>query len=93
MLKNLEMNIILHVQDFQKNVCIKKMNQEFFIIKLMKKIQTENFKKLKKLLILKILKFGFTASGKLTFKHVVGGVKLVDTEFSIKENYKPFLKQ
>ena len=28
---------------------------------------------------------GFTSSGKLTYKHVKGGVKLVNTEFSIKE--------
>lgn len=30
-------------------------------------------------------KEGFTCSGKLTFKHVVGGVKLVETDFTIKE--------
>ena len=30
-------------------------------------------------------KTGFTCSGKLTFKHVIGGVKLVETEFTIKE--------
>lgn len=30
-------------------------------------------------------KTGFKASGKLTFKHVKGGVILVDTEFTIKE--------
>ena len=30
-------------------------------------------------------KVGFTCSGKLTFKHVKGGVKLVDTEYTIKE--------
>lgn len=30
-------------------------------------------------------KTGFTCSGKLTFKHVKGGVKLIDTEFTIKE--------
>lgn len=31
-------------------------------------------------------KTGFKCSGKLTFKHVKGGVKLVDTEFTIMEN-------
>ena len=31
-------------------------------------------------------KTGFTCKGKLTFKHVVGGVKLVDTDFTIKED-------
>ena len=30
-------------------------------------------------------KEGFTASGKLTFKHVKGGVILVETDFTIKE--------
>ena len=30
-------------------------------------------------------KTGFTCGGKLTFKHVKGGVKLVETEFTIKE--------
>ena len=30
-------------------------------------------------------KVGFTAHGKLTFKHVVGGVKLVETDFTIKD--------
>ena len=30
-------------------------------------------------------KTGFTCGGKLTFKHVVGGVKLVETDFTIKE--------
>ena len=30
-------------------------------------------------------KTGFTCSGKLTFQHVKGGVKLIDTEFTIKE--------
>jgi hypothetical protein len=30
-------------------------------------------------------KTGFTCSGKLTFKHVKGGVKLEETEFTIKE--------
>ena len=29
--------------------------------------------------------FGFTTSGKLTFKHVKGGVLLVDTDFTIKK--------
>lgn len=31
------------------------------------------------------LKLGLLAHGKLTFKHVKGGVKLIDTEFTIKE--------
>lgn len=31
-------------------------------------------------------KTGFTCSGKLTFKHVKGGVKLVETDFTIKED-------
>lgn len=30
-------------------------------------------------------KTGFTCSGKLTFKHLKGGVKLVGTDFTIKE--------
>lgn len=30
-------------------------------------------------------KTGFTCSGKLTFKHVKGGVKLIKTDFTIKE--------
>lgn len=30
-------------------------------------------------------KTGFSCGGKLTFKHVKGGVKLVETEFTIKE--------
>lgn len=30
-------------------------------------------------------KTGFTCGGKLTFHHVVGGVKLIETEFTIKE--------
>ena len=30
-------------------------------------------------------KVGFTCGGKLTFKHVKGGVKLVETDFTIKE--------
>lgn len=36
-------------------------------------------------------KEGFTCGGKLTFKHVKGGVKLVETDFTIKEDKK--LKQ
>ena len=36
-------------------------------------------------------KQGFTCGGKLTFKHVVGGVKLVETDFTIKYDKK--LKQ
>ena len=30
-------------------------------------------------------KSGFTCGGKLTFRHVIGGVKLVETEYTIKE--------
>ena len=30
---------------------------------------------------------GFTCGGKLTFKHVIGGVKLVETDFTIKYDY------
>ncbi len=30
-------------------------------------------------------KTGFTCGGKLTFKHVKGGVKLIPTDFTIKE--------
>ena len=30
-------------------------------------------------------KTGFTCGGKLTFKHVKGGVKLVETDFTIKD--------
>ena len=33
-------------------------------------------------------KQGFTCSGKLTFKHVKGGVKLVETDFTIKHDYE-----
>ncbi len=33
-------------------------------------------------------KQGFTCGGKLTFKHVKGGVKLVETDFTIKYDYK-----
>lgn len=33
----------------------------------------------------KNLKQGLLVRGKLTFKHVKGGVKLVDTDFTIKE--------
>lgn len=33
-------------------------------------------------------KEGFTCGGKLTFKHVVGGVKLVETDFTIKHDKK-----
>ena len=36
----------------------------------------------------KKFKEGFTCSGKLTFKHVKGGVKLVDTDFTIKSDKK-----
>ena len=36
----------------------------------------------------KKFKQGFTCGGKLTFKHVVGGVKLVETEFTIKYDKK-----
>ena len=36
-------------------------------------------------------KQGFTCGGKLTFKHVIGGVKLVETDFTIKYDKK--LKQ
>lgn len=41
-----------------------------------KQVEWENFKS------------GFTCGGKLTFKHVKGGVKLVETEFTIKEDKK-----
>lgn len=37
-------------------------------------------------------KTGFTCGGKLTFKHVKGGVKLVETDFTIKEENKKLLK-
>lgn len=30
-------------------------------------------------------KTGFSCGGKLTFKHLIGGVKLIETEFTIKE--------
>lgn len=30
-------------------------------------------------------KTGFSCGGKLTFKHVKGGVKLIETDFTIKE--------
>lgn len=33
----------------------------------------------------KKFKTGFSCAGKLTFKHVKGGVKLIETEFTIKE--------
>lgn len=36
----------------------------------------------------KKFKQGFTCGGKLTFKHVVGGVKLVETDFTIKYDKK-----
>lgn len=31
-------------------------------------------------------KTGFTCKGKLTFKHLKGGVKLVETDFTIKDD-------
>ena len=31
---------------------------------------------------------GFTCGGKLTFKHVKGGVKLVETDYTIKQDKK-----
>lgn len=31
-------------------------------------------------------KTGFTCGGKLTFKHVKGGVKLIETEFTLKDD-------
>ena len=34
----------------------------------------------------KKFKQGFTCGGKLTFKHVIGGVKLVETDFTIKSD-------
>ena len=30
-------------------------------------------------------KTGFSCGGKLTFKHIQGGVKLIETDFTIKE--------
>ena len=36
----------------------------------------------------KKFKQGFTCGGKLTFKHVIGGVKLVETDFTIKYDTK-----
>lgn len=36
----------------------------------------------------KKFKQGFTCGGKLTFKHVIGGVKLVETDFTIKYDKK-----
>ena len=36
-------------------------------------------------------KQGFTCGGKLTFKHIKGGVKLVETDFTIK-NDKELIK-
>ena len=36
----------------------------------------------------KKFKQGFRCGGKLTFKHVVGGVKLIETEFTIKYDYE-----
>ena len=37
-------------------------------------------------------KEGFSCNGKLTYKHLVGGVTLVDTEFTIKsEKYTSFI--
>lgn len=36
---------------------------------------------------------GFTSSGKLTYKHVKGGVKLVNTEFTIKDVIAPLNKK
>lgn len=41
--------------------------------------------KIEKSFELKDFKIGFIACGKLTFKHVKGGVILVETDFSIKE--------
>lgn len=37
-------------------------------------------------------KIGFTCTGKLTYKHVKGGVLLVPTEFTLKKNISLFLK-
>lgn len=31
-------------------------------------------------------KEGFTAHGKLTYKHVIGGVKLIETDYTIKSD-------
>ena len=36
----------------------------------------------------KKFKQGFTCGGKLTFKHVIGGVKLIETDFTIKYDNK-----
>ena len=44
-----------------------------------------NLKKKEKSFKLKDFKTGFIACGKLTYKHVKGGVILVETDFSIKE--------
>lgn len=39
-------------------------------------------------------KTGFTCSGKLTYKHVKGGVLLVDTDFTIQEdNFKTIIEK
>lgn len=43
------------------------------------------FKEIEKEFNLKDFRVGFTCNGKLRFKHVKGGVILVPTEFSIKE--------
>lgn len=48
------------------------------------------FQEVEKSFNIEDFKIGFSATGKLTFKHVVGGVKLVETEFSIKNNLNLF---
>ena len=42
---------------------------------------------------IKDFEVGFTSSGKLTYKHVKGGVKLVNTEFTIKDSGEPLKKK
>ena len=50
------------------------------------------FKEVERKFNINDFKVGFTCTGKLTYKHVKGGVLLVPTEFTLKKNISLFLK-
>lgn len=76
-----------------KKCMYKKDNSEVLYYKTFEENENGKFEEVEKTFNIHDFKVGFTASGKLTFKHVVGGVKLVNTEFSIKEAYKPLFRK
>ena len=76
-----------------KKCMYKKEGSDKLYYKRFEEIKTGKIEEVEHEFNIKDFEVGFTSSGKLTYKHVKGGVKLVNTEFTIKDSGEPLKKK